>query len=215
MSSVVGEWYFLRFEETATSDRTFHHLNHVVRTSFGSVAIASFVLGTIRTLKFVLYLLQKKSRSRSLGFVGSCLGFIASLVERFSSYTLVYVGLTGDSFSSSSYSCSRLFRRNLVLGLITSNLNQIVSLLGRILVAGSVGIIVFWVRVANPHTNDLPGYEWLAALISSVVPYYVMCVLTHVVDSTTDATFVCYLVDLDTNSCHSEGAHAIFSESLK
>jgi hypothetical protein len=63
--------------------------------------------------------------------------------------------------------------------------------------------------------NTKGGYEWVSGGIATIVPFYVTGMLTHVVETTIDATFIAYLVDLDTGSCHSEGAHQIFSESLK
>jgi hypothetical protein len=215
VSSVVGDWYFMRFEKSIQGDQTWFHFQHVYRKSFGAAVFSGLVLGSIRALKFIIRVMRKRSGSTSLGLVGSCLEFLSSLIDNFSSYTLVYVGLTGESLPASAYACTRLFRRNLVLGLLTRHLSQLISFLGKAFVSVSIGLAVFWMRVKYPREDDMQGFEWIVGTLASIVPYYVMGVFTHVVETTTDATFICYLVDLDTNSCHSEGAHAVFSESMK
>jgi hypothetical protein len=59
VSSVVGEWYFMRFETGTPGDRTFSHFAHVLRSSFGSVCFASLILGAVRSVQFIIRNLRK------------------------------------------------------------------------------------------------------------------------------------------------------------
>ncbi|KAJ1343427.1 hypothetical protein BSLG_002016 [Batrachochytrium salamandrivorans] len=186
VASVVGGWYFQDLADSPThdSDQTWRNFKHVSTRSFGPIAFASLVLGAIQAIK---YLISK----------------------------ILNTGLTGDSFMDSAYSCTRLFRRNLILGLVTQSVAKIIGVLGRALVAATIGLAVFWGTVNRTSAGvGTGGNEWVVAGVSTIVPYYVMGVLTRVVENTIDSTFICYLIDLDTNSCHCEGAHRIFSESL-
>jgi hypothetical protein len=54
ISSVVGEWYFLRFEKNMKGDMTWVHFRHTGYNSFGSVCYASLILGLVRILKFII-----------------------------------------------------------------------------------------------------------------------------------------------------------------
>jgi hypothetical protein len=139
------------------------------------------------------------------------MNYLAKLINNLSTYTLVHVGLTGESFLVSGYQCTKLFRRNLIVGLLTSGLSRMVSFVGKFLVSSGIGYICFWNSVSITHT----GGEWMTAVVATLIPYYVMGIFTHVFETTIDATFICYLIDLDSNQCHNESAHRIFSAALK
>ncbi|KAI8904117.1 plasma-membrane choline transporter-domain-containing protein [Gorgonomyces haynaldii] len=207
VSSVVGEWYFDRFSKPS-KDVTWMHLKAVTEKSFGQIVIASLVTGLLSFFKFTVHKMQQYTILKQ--FATS----MSAFVESFSSYTLVYVGLTGESFLESSAQTTKLFRRNLVFGLATHFLSKLLHFLGKIFVSGIVGSIIFWIRVKNP-IPDATGYEWLISLIAFAIPYYVVSIITHVLETTQDAMFICYVLDLDTNSCHSEGAHQTFAPLLK
>jgi hypothetical protein len=72
----------------------------------------------------------------------------------------------------------------MILGLMTHGLSRLLNILGRILLSISVGTIVFWTNVASPRPDDPMGYEWVLASISSAVPYYVIGVMTLVIENT-------------------------------
>ncbi|KAK5671016.1 hypothetical protein BDV3_004831 [Batrachochytrium dendrobatidis] len=219
VASVVGGWYFedLPKSPTHSSDQTWRNFQHVSTKSFGSVALASLILGAVQTIKYIISKIRSRASQGStfMRFLLSTLTVVSQVIDDISGYALVNTGLTGDPFLDSAYACTRLFRRNLILGLITQSVAKIIGVLGRVLVASTVGLAVFWGAV-NRTSNGVgtDGNEWVVAIVSTIVPYYVMGVLTKVVENTIDATFICYLIDLDTNSCHCEGAHRIFSESL-
>ena len=52
VSSVVGEWYFERFDHQNTTDETWFHFQYVSCRSFGSIAFASLILGLVRSAQF-------------------------------------------------------------------------------------------------------------------------------------------------------------------
>jgi hypothetical protein len=43
---------------------------------------------------------------------------IDGIIDNLNNYTLVYVGIHGENFCSSAYMTTKLFRRNLVFGLV-------------------------------------------------------------------------------------------------
>ncbi|KAI8901491.1 plasma-membrane choline transporter-domain-containing protein [Globomyces pollinis-pini] len=213
VSSVVGEWYFDRYDVCITSDQTWWHFKYVSCRSFGTIAIASLLLGIIRCLQFLIRQIERFGSKAFLShsLVSLIIGLMSDILNNFSSYTLVHVGLTGETYLVSGYQCTRLFRRNLVLGLLTSSISRLMSFMGKLFVSSLIGLSCFWSSVSLLSS----GGEWITALVATIIPYYIMGVLTHVIETTVDATFICYLMDLDTNSCHNEDAHRTFSAALK
>ncbi|KAJ3309698.1 hypothetical protein HDV04_005815 [Boothiomyces sp. JEL0838] len=214
VSSVVGEWYFDRFDDATPVDNTWWHFEYVFCRSLGTISFASLILGIIKSIQYMVRQIERFSSKKFLSrrFVLAVLGFLERTISNFNSYVLVYVGLAGESLYASAYQCTKLFRRNLVLGLVTANISRLFSLVGKLLVSSFIGLVCFWNSFSIIDAN---GGEWITAAISSIIPFYVMGILTHVLETTIDSTFVCYLIDLDQNSCHNENAHRIFSRSLK
>ena len=53
-------------------------------------------------------------------------------------------------------------------------------------------------------------YGYIAGGLATVIPFYMLRVIGGILITTMDATFICYVQDLDTNACHLPAAHRIF-----
>lgn len=58
ISSVVGEWYFDRYEHRNTTDETWFHFQYVSCRSFGTISFASLILGFVRAVQFIIRRLE-------------------------------------------------------------------------------------------------------------------------------------------------------------
>ncbi|KAJ3371810.1 hypothetical protein HDU91_004885 [Kappamyces sp. JEL0680] len=182
VSSVVGEWYFDRFDHTNTTDETWFHFQYVSSRSLGTIAFASLILGLVRTIQFLIRQIERYGSRKVLNYriVAVTIAVLSKLLDDLSSYTLVHVGLTGESLLSSAFQCARLFRRNLILGLLTANLSRLMSFVGKVFVSSVIGLACFWSSVSLTAS----GGEWITIVVATAIPYYVMGILTHVVETT-------------------------------
>lgn len=104
VSSVVGEWYFLRFEKNIKGDMTWFHFRNISYTSFGTVVFASLILGFIRFMKFVIGITRRKSGN---SLIVAVIEYVNQIIDRFSTYSLSYAGITGESYSQAAYLSTR------------------------------------------------------------------------------------------------------------
>jgi hypothetical protein len=177
VASIVGEYYF----EGQSSD-AWYHFSYVATRSFGQIALCSLILGAVSSIQFIISSMQKYLPKKFLAF--KIISFIISVLSRFlndiSAYTLVYVGLTGESFWTSGLNCSRLFRRNLILGLFTTSVSRLISFSGKFLISGVVG--VYWLQY---HQYEQNGFQWWTdSTMAFAVPFYIMGIFTHVFETT-------------------------------
>ncbi|TPX64991.1 hypothetical protein SpCBS45565_g05481 [Spizellomyces sp. 'palustris'] len=182
IAGVVGEWYFQRPEGALSTDRTLKNFKAALTKSFGSIAFASLILGIIQTMQFMTRLIRGRSSNNSAihSFLTSCLDCWGQLADNVSSYALVYVGLSGDSFCVSSYRTTRIFRRNLILGLVTSTVTRLILLMGTATIALGCGVVTFFFAsrgLGSPFAYVVGG-------VGTVIPFYVVQVLGHVVQNT-------------------------------
>jgi Plasma-membrane choline transporter len=190
-------------DEPIMTDQTWFHFKTVVATSFGTIAFASFITGIVRTIQWLLYQYRhythesyqlRNGRRRGFGsgnlgrraaaeVATGCVNTLAKIVDSFSQYTLVYVGLTGSALLPAAYACTRLFRRNLVIGLSVQGLLMMINVIGRIAVSILSGMIAFWTCTAS-LSGEQHGSEWVVAGIAAMIPYYVLGIVTSVVQNT-------------------------------
>ncbi|KAJ3004889.1 hypothetical protein HKX48_000994 [Thoreauomyces humboldtii] len=208
VAGVVGEWYFQRPDTSLSADRTWKNFMAAVTTSFGSICLGSLILSIIQTFQFASRMARRATGTHSPlhRLLTACLDCGGRLADNVTSYALVYAGLTGSSFASASYATTRVFRRNLVLGLVTTTVTRLVLFVATATLAAAAGVAAFFFAsrgLASP-------FAYVVGMVGAVVPWYLVQVLAHVVQNTVDATFMCYLLDVDINTVNCESAHRIF-----
>ncbi|KAG0356064.1 hypothetical protein BG005_005004 [Podila minutissima] len=206
LANVVSKWYFHRSKTMEPA------LINATTTSFGSVCLGALFIAIVQFSVFVLSRTAKKLKDHSFPlfvFIATCCRVIQGLVEKFNNYTLIYVGITGESLFAAARSASKIFQRNLLWGLITDFLTKLVLFINATMLSLLTGFAAY---IFATHTLKSP-YGYVIGILSSIIPFYITRFFTHIMAITVDATFLCYAIDLDTNTCHSNKAHSAFGGS--
>ncbi|KAG0368240.1 hypothetical protein BGZ54_002376 [Gamsiella multidivaricata] len=190
LANVVSKWYFHRHEPFAyhSSKITEPALINATTTSFGSVCLGGLFIAVLQTTTFLLKNLAKRLNDSTFPlfvFVVTCCRVVQGLVESFNNYALIYVGITGESLFAAARSASKIFHRNLLWGLLSGKRTD----------------------------GAISPYGYVIGILAGIIPYYVNGFFTHIMSITIDATFLCYAIDLDTNTCHCNKAHSAFGGS--
>ncbi|KAI9332821.1 choline transporter-like protein [Obelidium mucronatum] len=218
IAGVVGQWYFGRhsddtFDDDHGNSLVAKSLKNVVGPAFGSVCFASLVVATVEIIQFVVRTVRKNSRGRNspiINFVDSCMDCTGRAVSQISSYTLIYCGLTGAGVCEGAFECTRLFRRNLVIGMATAGITRTLLFFGASAVAGGVGSGTFFYSARGTGSP----YAWVVGSIGAFVPFYIIRFMSQIIQNTVDATFICYMLDVDSNANNCQEAHEIFENDL-
>ncbi|KAJ3083337.1 hypothetical protein HK100_009469, partial [Physocladia obscura] len=210
IAGVVGQWYFGRtVDETFDEDLVARSFRGTIGAGFGSVCFASLVVAGVECVQFVVRNVRKNSRGSNrpfLALLDSCMDCLGRAVSQVSSYTLIYCGLTGTGVIEGAYSCTRLFRRNLVMGMATAGITRAVLFFGASAAAGGVGAGTFFYAARGTGSP----YAWVVGGVGAFVPFYVIRFMSQIIQNTVDATFVCYMLDVDSNANNCQEAHEIF-----
>lgn len=59
------------------------------------------------------------------------------------------------------------------------------------------------------------GVVWVVASLSWFICYWVIGFFVHVVQNTVDASFICYMIDVDAGKCRRSEAHRVFEGSIR
>ncbi|KAG0262185.1 hypothetical protein BG011_000236 [Mortierella polycephala] len=206
LANVVSKWYFHSSKITEPA------LVNAMTTSFGSICLGALFIAIVQFTVFALRNTAKKLKGHSFPlfvFIATCCRVIQSLVENFNNYTLIYVGITGESLFAAARSASKIFHRNLLWGLLSDVLTKLILFINSAMLSLLTGFVAY---IFATHTLNSP-YGYIIGILSTIIPFYVTRFFTHIMAITVDATFLCYAIDLDTNTCHSNKAHSAFGVS--
>ncbi|TPX45522.1 hypothetical protein SeLEV6574_g03019 [Synchytrium endobioticum] len=174
-------------------------LKVALTTSFGSIVFASLIMAIVTTTQTIVKFLKQRTRNMD------------RRTSQWLVYALVYCALTASTFCEAAVTCTRLFRRNLVLGLVTSTVTKLILALGVGAIALGTSAWAFFYAsrgVGSP-------YAWIVGILGGIIPYFIVSFLSNIVQNTVDACFIYYLMDLDNDSCHCEPAHRIFGTAMQ
>ncbi|KAI9314032.1 plasma-membrane choline transporter-domain-containing protein [Dichotomocladium elegans] len=211
LSAIIAQWYFHRHEPTKTNAEMAWRvgLARAATTSLGTIALGSLVLSVVQGLQYLTQFIRKRFKMSwpLMTVISAFLSFLEAITSEINNYTIALAGITGEGFYSSARSSTKIFRRNLLSGLVGNVLTKMILYVGSLVIALSSG---FGVYIFATHNLRSP-YGLLIGLLGSIFPLYMSKFFSYIMTSIVDATFLCYAIDLDTGTIHMSAAHEVFS----
>ncbi|ORY96407.1 plasma-membrane choline transporter-domain-containing protein [Syncephalastrum racemosum] len=212
LSALTAQWYFYRQDPTSIHrDMAWRTaLRNASTTSLGTNALGGLILSLVQIVQ-VLIRYSKRHLKRSWPLVPVIffiVGYLEGLVSQINHYTITLAGITGESFCSSATSGTKMFRRNLLSGLLGDLLTKLILYVGPIVIALFSG---FGGYIFATHTLQ-SSHGFIVGLLTTLMPLYLSQFYSYVMMSIVDATFLCYAIDLDTGTVHLSTAHTVFSD---
>ncbi|KAI8076795.1 plasma-membrane choline transporter-domain-containing protein [Halteromyces radiatus] len=211
LSAITAQWYFHRHEANSQhSDNAWQiALTRASTTSFGTLAFGGLVLSIVQFLHLATRYMKsyvKKSRP-FVSIVSLMLAYIEAWINQINHYVIGLAGITGDGFCMAARSGTKIFRRNLISGLIGDLITRLVLYVGALVISLASGFGAYIFAGHQLHSS----HGLIIGLIAAIVPMYMSQFFSYTMMSIVDATFLCYAIDLDTGSVHLSAAHDVFS----
>ncbi|RGB35986.1 plasma-membrane choline transporter-domain-containing protein [Rhizophagus diaphanus] len=205
ISGIVSNWYFYRHEldRNASKNVADLALSRAITVSFGTVCLDGLILLFIQLVQYITGFLKK------IFFLNCLLSFLTcidGIIDKLNNYILIYVGISGNNFCTSAYTTTKLFRRNLVFGHVNDSIDKSILYIGSVIIALLCGFATF---IYATHLLE-SSYGYVVGIIAAIIPYYISQFYTYIMMNTVDATFICYTIDLDSNTNHCNKAHEAF-----
>ncbi|KAJ3224971.1 hypothetical protein HK099_007600 [Clydaea vesicula] len=187
----------------------------VLQRQLGSILLASLILATLEFFNFLFKITKKLLKSKYTPTIFSypiftpitmLFNLIYSISSELNKYTMIYLGISGNNFFTSSYNSSRLFKRNLIQGLTTTSITRTI-----------LSFFCWGLPSFTGLVMKLCGF--FADLDKVFILFFILVSLTRfmveVLENTIDSIFICYIIDLDSDSCRNEEAHFVFQNIVK
>ncbi|ORX48223.1 hypothetical protein DM01DRAFT_1338689 [Hesseltinella vesiculosa] len=211
LSAITAQWYFHRLDPQRMDTKQSWKiaLYNASTTSFGTLAFGGLILSLVQLLHFLTRHMKKYTRSNwpLTSLVSAILTYVEALISNINNYVIGLAGITGDSFCASAKAGTKIFRRNLISGLVGDLITRLVLYIGSLVVSIASGLAAYVFASHQLHSSH--GY--VLGFMASLAPLYISQFFSYTLMSIVDATFLCYAIDLDTGTVHLTAAHDVFS----
>lgn len=201
---VVGRWYFLATDSSSSEAATSPALKQAMTTNFGSIALGSFIMAIIKTLKFLAESCKQgaKDQDNPIALIIFCiLACIISCIESafnfVSTYAYVYVALYGCSFCTGASETFKLFCSTGLDMLVAFDYSGLVSLLGSLVGALVTGCSTWGILLAHGRWREKngelePDNMGVIILFAACIGFGAVQVVGSAVESGCCSLLVCY-----------------------
>eukprot|EP00158_Paraphelidium_tribonemae_P007502 Partr_v1_DN28271_c0_g1_i3_m75535 putative Solute carrier family 44 member len=215
ISAVVCEWYFHRHNPVKNiwkNDLPTYALKRSLTLSFGSICYAAAIMSFVQVAGILCVVFKRICRftgtDNTIGAIlQSIVRFLESMTDGLNAYALVYVAYSGTDFKTAVSASIELFRRNLISAILTENFAKFILLLGVYAVSLASFTATFTYSIRTAQTP----YAMLVSSIAAVLSYFLTRFCTLILVQVMDALYVCYVIDIDKQECHSQAVHLAFS----
>ncbi|XP_030884357.1 choline transporter-like protein 5 [Leptonychotes weddellii] len=204
----------------------FTAFGRAIRYHTGSLAFGSLILALIQMFKLVLEYLDhrlKEAQNNISKFLQCCLKCcfwcLEKVVKFFNRNAYVMIAIYGKNFCRSARDAFNLLMRNVLKVAVMDKVTDFVLILGKILVAGCIGVLAFLL-----FTHRLPtmiegptslNYYWVPLLTVIIGSYLVAHGFFSVYAMCIDTIFICFLEDIERNDGSAERPYYMSQSLLK
>ncbi|XP_066453894.1 choline transporter-like protein 5 isoform X3 [Eleutherodactylus coqui] len=189
----------------------FSSFGRAIRYHTGSLAFGSLILALVQFIRVILEYLDHKlkaSQNSFAKFLLCCLKCCFWCLEKFIKFinrnAYIMIAIYGKNFCTSAKDAFFLLMRNVVRVAVLDKVTDFLLFLGKILVAGSVGVLAFFffTRKIPIITDEAPSlnYYWVPLLTVIIGSYLIAHGFFSVYAMCVDTLFLCFCEDLERNN---------------
>ncbi|XP_035270201.1 choline transporter-like protein 5-B isoform X2 [Anguilla anguilla] len=181
-----------------------------IRYHTGSLALGSLILAVVQLMRVILEYLDHKlkgAKNSFARFLLCCLKCCFWCLEHFIKFmnrnAYIMIAIYGKNFCASAREAFGLLMRNVVRVAVLNKVTDFLLFLGKVLVAGSVGVLAFFffTRKIPVIQEGVPSlnYYWIPLLTIIFGSYLIAHGFFSVYAMCVDTLFLCFLLDLEKN----------------
>lgn len=199
----------------------------IVRASFvratgpalGTICLSALVLALAKlgsvmasTTRWINRKLSSQTRFpailQPIAHVAAILAGISTILQGFSDYALIYVGVTGDSFAAAARRSTRLVGRHNVKTIMEGLIINLLLDLTTLALCFLTGLAGFLFSAHNLH---VPADAPLVGLLCALLPYWTLRLCADLLSNSADTLYLCFTIDEASGEQHCQKAAAAVS----
>ncbi|CAN9502911.1 unnamed protein product [Ophioblennius macclurei] len=224
LAGAFASYYWARRKpQDIPSCPLFSSFSRTIRYHTGSLAFGALILAVVQLLRVILEYLEHKLKGLDNSvsrFIMCCLRCCFWCLEKFIRYmnrnAYIMVAIYGKNFCTSAREAFFLLMRNVVRVAVLDRLTDFLLFLGKVLIAGSVGVVAFlFFNKKLPFLlEEVPSlnYSWVPVLTVVIGAYLIAHSFFNVYAMCVDTLFLCFCDDLERNDGSSEKPYLMSPE---
>uniref|UniRef100_A0A8C9N2G0 Choline transporter-like protein n=1 Tax=Serinus canaria TaxID=9135 RepID=A0A8C9N2G0_SERCA len=188
----------------------FSSFGRAIRYHTGSLAFGALILAVVQLIRVILEYLDHKlkgTQNSVTRFLLCCLQCCFWCLEKFLKFinrnAYIMIAIYGKNFCTSAKEAFFLLMRNVVRVAVLDKVTDFLLFLGKILVAGGVGVLAFFFFTQRipVFAQEVPmlNYYWVPLLTVIIGSYLVAHGFFSVYAMCVDTLFLCFCEDLERN----------------
>uniref|UniRef100_A0A8C0P0R0 Choline transporter-like protein n=2 Tax=Canis lupus TaxID=9612 RepID=A0A8C0P0R0_CANLF len=189
----------------------FTAFGRAIRYHTGSLAFGSLLLALIQMFKIVLEYLDRRLKDPQNNIskflqccLKCCFWCLENVIKYFNRNAYVMIAIYGKNFCRSARDAFNLLMRNILKIAVMDKVTDFVLILGKILVAGCIGMLAFLLFTQRlPTIIEGPtslNYYWVPLLTVIIGSYLVAHGFFSVYAMCIDTIFICFCEDMERNN---------------
>ncbi|KIZ03650.1 hypothetical protein MNEG_4304 [Monoraphidium neglectum] len=212
IAGATAQWYFAPVAAGAPKRATLRSARHALGASFGSLALASWLLTLIQYARAALDKIRQDNEGNFCALLlTSCLDFIYALFEAVTKFGVVRAAITGEAFMDACHGIVNLLSRNAL------DTVGVWFLPGFILQSSAAMMAVAWGILSFAASSAYWGGGQAAVAsgavvgaLSGVCALVTLAFLNGVLLNMVEATYVAWAMDRDASAVTRSDVHAVF-----
>uniref|UniRef100_A0A915K2S9 Choline transporter-like protein n=1 Tax=Romanomermis culicivorax TaxID=13658 RepID=A0A915K2S9_ROMCU len=192
----------------------------------GSVALGSFLLATVRFIRYLLEVIEKWMKEfqkyAAVQFAMKAVKCLFWCIEQFVRFlnrnAYIMIAVYGGNFCSSARKAVELLTKNIVRVVVLNHITAYLLFIGKFVVTFISGLIAYFYFMGRiENMKDLVAnlnYPYFPIIVITVAAYYVCSSFFDVYDMAVDTIFLCFLEDCERHDGSSRKPYYM-SERLK
>ncbi|XP_008587894.1 PREDICTED: choline transporter-like protein 5 [Galeopterus variegatus] len=198
----------------------FTAFGRAVRYHTGSLAFGSLLLALVHIFKMFLEYLDNRLKNAQNNFskflrccMICCFWCLDKMLKFLNRNAYIMIAIYGKNFCRSARDAFNLLMRNVLNVAVTDEVVHFVLLLGKLLVAGSIGVLAFLLFTQRmPMISEGPtslNYYWVPLLTVTFGAYLIAHGFFSVYAMCVETIFICFCEDLERNDGSTEKPYFI------
>jgi len=222
-------------------DSTCQSISRALGPSLGTVCLSAFLLtvfdSSSKLFKFLKRLSSPTSSSSSpsgllcccsrnilLAWLKIWIDFSSRILDFLGSFSLIYAGITGFNFSASFRKTQSLVFKHAQIGLFHNLLVKLILNLVALTISLTLSLIGYHIYTSSSESSSKPIHDRLLLLENlgpficiffGLLPFWILRFLTDLISTCVDTLFLCWNIDLDIGTNHSNLTRQAFVGKLE
>ncbi|KAJ1500068.1 hypothetical protein HMI56_004049 [Coelomomyces lativittatus] len=205
IAGAVASWFWTKDKHQLASSPVQRSFGRCFRYHLGSIALGSFIIAIVQTLRVLLLYIQKNMKKmpnhQTVNYILACIQCCFALIERIialiNTNAYIEIAVYGYGFCEGAKKAFDLLVRNAYRLIVVEGVGGFLLFLGKLLIV-SVTCIVGMVLLFH-FQPELGNFNAVPLIFIFVLAWFIASLFVAVMDMAIDTIFLCFCEDSERN----------------